>query len=179
MRFQPGAALGAELFLLGAEREIHGDNRRRESSQPPLPMSEIVRCQALLPRPARPRIGAVTRKRVVFVTYPKITALDLVGPHEVLGVTGAYELVVAAKEAGPVTTTRGPEIVANKSFASVRGPIDTLIVVGGEGAVNASRDRELVKWVARAAARSRRVASVCTGTFVPRCFCASVFTPPS
>jgi len=108
----------------------------------------------------------VTRKRVVFVTYPAITALDLVGPHEVLGVTGAYELVVAAKEAGPVTTTRGPEIVANKSFASVRGPIDTLIVVGGEGAVNASRDRELVNWVARAAARSRRVASVCTGTFV-------------
>ena len=62
-------------------------------------MAEIVRCQALLPRPARPRIGAVTRKRVVFVTYPEITALDLVGPHEVLGVTGAYELVVAAKEA--------------------------------------------------------------------------------
>jgi transcriptional regulator GlxA family with amidase domain len=129
-------------------------------------MAEIVRYPALLPSPRRPRISGVTRPRVVFVTYPGITALDLVGPHEVLGATGAYELIVAAKAAGPIRTTRGPGLVATQSLAAVRGPIDTLIVVGGEGAFDASRDRELVNLVARAAARSRRVASVCTGSFV-------------
>ena len=106
------------------------------------------------------------RRRVVFVVYPRITALDLVGPHEVLGAAGGYELVVAAMTTGSVPTTRGPHLVADRTFASLRGPIDTLIVVGGEGAVTASRDTALVRAVSTLARRSRRIASVCTGTFV-------------
>lgn len=105
-------------------------------------------------------------RRVVFVVYPRITALDLVGPHEVFGASGGYDLVVAAAEAGPVASTRGPGIVADRSFASIRGPIDTLVVVGGEGAIAAARDPKLVRAVTLLARRSRRVASVCTGAFV-------------
>ncbi len=103
---------------------------------------------------------------MVFVVYPGITALDLVGPHEVFAATGAYECVVAAAEAGPVASTRGPGIVADRSLASIRGAIDTLVVVGGEGAFDATHDAALVGWITRAAARSRRVASVCTGAFL-------------
>jgi transcriptional regulator GlxA family with amidase domain len=123
-----------------------------------------------------PHTGLVAR-RVVFVAYPRITALDLVGPHEVFTVaadvarrTGrdadAYAVVVAAATAGAVGTTRGPAIVADRALASVRGAIDTLVVVGGEGSDEAAADRELVDWVRRAAARSRRVTSVCSGAFV-------------
>jgi transcriptional regulator GlxA family with amidase domain len=114
---------------------------------------------------------------VVFVTYPRITGLDLVGPHEVftaaaevaryLGVdTDAYAVSVAAADAGAVRTSRGPAIVADRSLASVRGAIDTLVIVGGEGAYAAAADPRLVDWVRKAAPRSRRVASVCTGAFV-------------
>jgi transcriptional regulator GlxA family with amidase domain len=106
------------------------------------------------------------RRRVVFVIYPRFTALDLVGPHEVLAAAGEYDVVVAAREAGPVESTRGPVIVADRSLRSIRGPIDTLVVVGGEGTREAARDAELVQWVGRAAKRSRRVTSVCTGAFV-------------
>jgi transcriptional regulator GlxA family with amidase domain len=116
-------------------------------------------------------------RRIIFVTYPRITALDLVGPHEVFAAaaevarrTGrdpdAYTLSVAAAAAGPVATTRGPAIVADRTLTSVRGPIDTLVVVGGEGADDAASDPQFVDWVRRAALRSRRVASVCTGAFV-------------
>jgi transcriptional regulator GlxA family with amidase domain len=105
-------------------------------------------------------------RRVVFVVYPCITALDLVGPHEVFGAAGAYDLVVAAAHAGPVVTVRGPGIVADRPFASLRGAIDTLVVVGGTGAFAAARDPQLVRAVANLARRSRRVASVCTGAFV-------------
>jgi transcriptional regulator GlxA family with amidase domain len=108
---------------------------------------------------------AVSR-RVVFVIYPGITALDLVGPHEVLGAAGGYDLTVAATAAGPVEPTRGPVVVASRALASMRGPIDTLLVVGGNGAFAAARDTELVRGVRSAARRSRRVASVCTGAFV-------------
>jgi transcriptional regulator GlxA family with amidase domain len=105
-------------------------------------------------------------RRVVFVVYPSITALDLVGPHEVFAASGEYEIVVAAAEVGSVVTVRGPAIVADRSFASVRGPIDTLVVVGGEGAFDAASDPRLVRAVSNLAQRSRRVASVCTGAFV-------------
>jgi transcriptional regulator GlxA family with amidase domain len=105
-------------------------------------------------------------RKLVFVVYPGITALDLVGPNEVLGASGGYEITIAALEAGPVATTRGPGIVADRTIASVRGPIDTLIVVGGDGAIEAAKNEALVAAVAALAKRSRRVASVCTGSFI-------------
>jgi transcriptional regulator GlxA family with amidase domain len=46
------------------------------------------------------------------------------------------------------------------------GPIDTLIVTGGYGVHRRGPTDELVQWVKRAAERSRRVCSVCTGTFI-------------
>jgi transcriptional regulator GlxA family with amidase domain len=114
-----------------------------------------------------PRLqNAGVQRRAVFVVYPRVTALDLVGPHEVLGASGGYDCIVAALEAGPVSTTRGPGLVASRSLASLRGPIDTLIVVGGEGAIEAANDAGLVRAVGLLAKRSRRVASVCTGAFV-------------
>jgi transcriptional regulator GlxA family with amidase domain len=116
-------------------------------------------------------------RRVLFVVYPGITALDLVGPHEVLttatelagrtGRTGrGYAVQVAAPVAGRLRTSRGPSLWVPGALARASGAIDTLIVVGGEGARAAAGDPCLVGWVRRAAARSRRVASVCTGTFV-------------
>ncbi len=120
---------------------------------------------SLLPYGVRRTMGVMSR-RVVFVAYPRITALDLVGPHEVFATSGGYEIVVAAAEAGSVVTVRGPGIVADRSIASVRGPIDTLVVVGGEGAFAAAADERLVRAVSNLARRSRRVASVCTGAFV-------------
>jgi transcriptional regulator GlxA family with amidase domain len=128
-------------------------------------MAEIVRSLALLPTCGSFMMMDV-RRRVVFATYPGITALDLVGPHEVLAASGGYELVIAALEPGVMRSTRGPGIVADRSLSSIRGAIDTLIVVGGEGAWAAAEDAPLVRAVRNLARRSRRVASVCTGTFV-------------
>lgn len=113
----------------------------------------------------------------MFVTYPGITALDLVGPHEVFTAAAqvaarmgserdAYRVDVASVTPGPLRTTRGLVLVADRALASIRGRIDTLVIVGGEGARTASADRELVAWVRRASLRSRRVASVCTGAFL-------------
>src|SRR5204863_9595235 len=72
---------------------------------------------------AGPQNGRMSR-RVVFVTYPGITALDLVGPHEVFTAaaevarrTGrasdAYRVEVASATPGPLRTTRGLTVVAD------------------------------------------------------------------
>ena len=68
--------------------------------------------------------------------------------------------------AGPVTTSSGLQLVPHRTFAGCRGPLDTLIVAGGDGSRAAARDDATVRFVENAARRSRRVASVCTGAFV-------------
>jgi transcriptional regulator GlxA family with amidase domain len=56
--------------------------------------------------------------------------------------------------------------MVSRALHSIRGDVDTLIVVGGNSAFETARDRVFVRAIARAAARSRRVASVCTGAFL-------------
>src|SRR4051812_40778219 len=123
-----------------------------------------------------PHNGPVSR-RIVFVVYPGIVALDLVGPHEVFVSASevarvtrrdadAYRVEVAAPEAGVVPTSRGPALVADRELSAVRGAIDTLVLVGGEGAREAARDAVFVEHVGRLARRSRRVTSVCPGAYI-------------
>ncbi len=56
--------------------------------------------------------------------------------------------------------------VPDARLEECEGPIDTLIVAGGTGTRRAEEDDALVEWIADAAKRSRRVASVCTGAFL-------------
>ena len=120
-----------------------------------------------------------TRERhVVFVIYPGFQSLDLTGPFEVFaGVnellqtenrrSGRYRLTVASSAAGPITTESGLVVHAQRALSGIRQPIDTLIVVGGAGAVDlADLNPALVRTVRRAALSARRIVSVCTGSFV-------------
>jgi transcriptional regulator GlxA family with amidase domain len=110
-------------------------------------------------------------RRIVLVAFDRLQALDLVGPAEVFSMAsrlaaGAYSLEVVAAEKREISTSSGLHLRPDRSVATCRGPIDTLVVVGGEGVPAALRDDRLVGWVARAAGRSRRVASVCNGAFL-------------
>lgn len=53
-----------------------------------------------------------------------------------------------------------------QTFHSLRGPIDTLLVAGGNGVEEAGRDQELLAWLRKAAQRARRIGSICTGAFL-------------
>lgn len=56
--------------------------------------------------------------------------------------------------------------MADVALPKLRGPIDTLIVVGGPGVQTHREDAALVRGLARLAGRARRVASVCTGAWL-------------
>jgi transcriptional regulator GlxA family with amidase domain len=110
-------------------------------------------------------------RRVVFVAFPELQALDLVGPAEVFSLAsrlggGEYEVEVVSPDAAPLRSSSGLELLPARSLRSCRGPIDTLVVVGGLGVPQAAEDAALVRWIARAARRSRRVCSVCNGAFL-------------
>jgi transcriptional regulator GlxA family with amidase domain len=104
-----------------------------------------------------------------FLVFPEFNILDLSGPlaafdvprHEVRSTP--YRLTAYSEAGGEVVSSCG---VSVNTFALERARLDTLIVVGGRGAVAASQSPSTVELVKRVAKRTRRVASVCSGTFL-------------
>jgi transcriptional regulator GlxA family with amidase domain len=101
--------------------------------------------------------------------FPNFQLLDAAGPISVFETAGreatppAYTLRAMAREAGPVASSSGVRMVA-EAFA--HAPLDTLLVAGGWGRTQASACPETLAFVRAAAARARRVASVCSGAFI-------------
>lgn len=110
-------------------------------------------------------------RRIVVVAFPDVQSLDVTGPSEVFSIAQRlghvpYEIELVASRAAPVTTSSGLRLVPDRALSACRGPIDTLVVPGGLGTAAARGDERLVSWLRAASARSRRVASVCTGAFL-------------
>jgi len=111
-------------------------------------------------------------RRILIVAFPRVQTLDVVGPAEVFATAdklcggGEYEVEIAASGDGALVTGSGLRLLPHRALASVRGPIDTLLVAGGTGVEAALGDDRLVRWITSAAPRARRVASVCTGSFL-------------
>jgi transcriptional regulator GlxA family with amidase domain len=127
----------------------------------------------LVPASASPRI-----RRVVLVAFPDAQVLDVTGPLEVFANANRrldasedrrsprYSIEIVASRPGSLRTMSGIQLVADRAFRDVRGPIDTLLVAGGEGTRAALLDRGLIEFLRKAAPRARRVASICSGTFL-------------
>src|SRR4051794_19273148 len=109
-------------------------------------------------------------RRVVLVAFDDLQALDLTGPNEVFSIANrirkvAYEVEILVPTCS-FTSGSGVLIEAHATPGACRGPIDTLMVVGGDGFRAAQQDERLIAWIRRAAGRSRRVTSVCPGAFL-------------
>jgi transcriptional regulator GlxA family with amidase domain len=118
-------------------------------------------------------------RRVVIVAGNGVQPLDLVGPHDVFAGASellaarpaqrpGYTLEIAALRTGLFRADNGLGMHAGTALASLATgrPMDTLIIAGGGGMRRAAEDPVFVSQVRRAAARARRVASVCTGAFL-------------
>jgi transcriptional regulator GlxA family with amidase domain len=109
--------------------------------------------------------------RVVVLAFEGVQSLDITGPVEAFSVAtryfgGEYAIELVTPDGGPARASSGLSLNADRAAADVRGPIGTLVVAGGEGALRTAKDEPTRGWVRDAAARSERVASVCTGAFI-------------
>lgn len=109
--------------------------------------------------------------RVVFLVFPGAKMLDVTGPAEVFAdanLHGAqYSLSYVSPHGGNVPTTVGTPLVSEAASSSLEsGPIDTLVVAGGECLVEQPIPDDLIATARELAEHSHRVASVCTGAFV-------------
>src|SRR5580704_16504391 len=114
-------------------------------------------------------------RHVVIVAFDGVQPLDAVGPHEVfagasraataLGKTGGYRVTLASTRGGTVRAESGL-VLGTETLPGDDDRIDTLVLAGGSGANAAAADEELLAWIRRTAPDCRRVATVCSGTFI-------------
>jgi putative intracellular protease/amidase len=98
--------------------------------------------------------------------YDRITALDAVGPYEVLSRLPGARVHFLAKEPGPVRTENGMlALVADRPLADLPSP-EVVVVPGGFGTRALLDDEEMVGWIRSAHETSDWTTSVCTGALL-------------
>lgn len=115
---------------------------------------------------------AAALRTVAFTLYPDFQLLDVAGPLESFSMAERlagrrlYDLRLLSVAGGMVRSSSGVALQTETLSAFARRRIDTLIVPGGYGVLDAADDRRLVGWVRQHAPRARRAGSVCSGTFI-------------
>jgi transcriptional regulator GlxA family with amidase domain len=108
-------------------------------------------------------------RTIAFLIFPGFQLLDTAGPIAAFEmasreVEGAYRLVVIAADPGAVESSAGATMIA-AGFEDA-GPLDTLLVTGGQGTARAAQCPRTVGFVREAASTARRTGSVCSGAYV-------------
>ncbi|MFF9315756.1 DJ-1/PfpI family protein [Streptomyces sp. NPDC014748] len=104
--------------------------------------------------------------QIAVVLYDRFTALDAVGPYEILQRLPDARVVCVAEQAGPVCTDTGAlALVADQALAEVTAP-DVVVVPGGPGQSALMDHAPLLDWLRAADAASTWTTSVCTGSLL-------------
>src|SRR6266478_4525090 len=75
-----------------------------------------------------------------------------------------YEVVIIGLTNRPFTSESGVVFKPHKTITNAPA-LDTLIIPGGKGLRVPDTQRKAAEWIRRRAAKTRRIATVCTGTF--------------
>jgi putative intracellular protease/amidase len=98
--------------------------------------------------------------------FDKLTALDAIGPYEVLSRLPDATVSFIAKEPGSKRTENGMlALVADRSLADLPEP-DVIVVPGGSGTRVLTDDEEVLAWLRHAHEHSTWTTSVCTGSLL-------------
>lgn len=104
--------------------------------------------------------------QVAIALFPRLTALDAIGPYEVLQRVPDLDLVFVGSERGTVRTENGfLGLSVDATFDEVRHP-EVVIVPGGRGTRVFTEGGDLVDWVRDTYPSTRYTTSVCTGSLV-------------
>jgi transcriptional regulator GlxA family with amidase domain len=104
--------------------------------------------------------------QIAFVAYPGFTALDMIGPYEVLRNLPGAEVRFVWHESGPITADSGVLVIgATHSLAETPSP-DVILVPGGPATPVHARDETLLEWLRQAHRTASWTASVCSGSVI-------------
>jgi putative intracellular protease/amidase len=104
--------------------------------------------------------------QIAIPIFERFTALDAIGPYDVLSRLPGARVTFVAKEAGEYRSDNGMlGLIADASYADVPNP-DVLVFPGGFGTRPLLDDADTLDWVRGVHATSRWTTSVCTGSLV-------------
>jgi transcriptional regulator GlxA family with amidase domain len=104
--------------------------------------------------------------RIAVLIFDGLTALDAIGPYEVLSRLPGGEISFVAKEPGPKRADTGAlGMQADVALGDLPDP-DVVLVPGGKGNRPLMEDDEVLDWLRGAHQGSTWTTSVCTGSLV-------------
>jgi transcriptional regulator GlxA family with amidase domain len=104
--------------------------------------------------------------QIAYLLYDRFTALDIIGPHDVLNSVPGNESVFVAENAGPIRNESDTlSLVADASFAEVTSP-DIVVVPGGFGNRILLEHEPLHEWIRTVHENTAWTTSVCTGALL-------------
>jgi putative intracellular protease/amidase len=104
--------------------------------------------------------------QIAILLFDRLTALDAVGPYEVLSRLPGATVTFVAEEPGPKRTKNGSlALTADAGLADVPAP-DVVLVPGGFGRTALMDDGPVHAWLRSAHETSTWTTSVCTGSLI-------------
>jgi len=103
---------------------------------------------------------------IAIVLFPRLTALDAIGPYEVLQRLPDYQVVFVGDRIGEVRTENGfLGLTVDAVLEDVPEPA-VVVVPGGIGSRAVMREARVLAWLRAAHERTAYTTSVCTGSLV-------------
>jgi transcriptional regulator GlxA family with amidase domain len=103
---------------------------------------------------------------IAILIFEKLTALDAIGPYEVLRSVPGWEVKFVGLEKGVVRTDSGHlGLSVDHALEDVTEP-DIVLVGGGEGNRPLLQDEAVLSWLREVDAHTKWTTSVCTGSLV-------------
>jgi transcriptional regulator GlxA family with amidase domain len=105
--------------------------------------------------------------QIAIVLYPGLTALDAVGPYEVLRLLPDAEVRFVGAAPGPVATDSGVLFLGvTHSYAETPNPDIVLVPGSGPRTATTMADPQLTDWLRQVHQTTRWTTSVCTGSMI-------------
>src|ERR1700676_1831638 len=104
--------------------------------------------------------------QIAIVLYPGYTALDFIGPYEVLRNLPDAEVRFLWHQPGPIAADSGVLIIgATHTFEETPEP-DVILVPGGMTTMEHAPDQKLLDWLRQAHQSAAWTTSVCSGSVI-------------
>jgi cyclohexyl-isocyanide hydratase len=104
-------------------------------------------------------------KTVGVYIWPNMTALDVLGPQQILGFVPEFDVIIVAKSKDPVVSDTKIRILPDYDIATCP-PVDILLVGGGIDPSPVMQDDAVMSWLRETGQKAEYVTSVCTGALI-------------
>lgn len=105
------------------------------------------------------------KTKILILLFENITALDAVGPYEVLSRIPGAEVFFVSTQQGLITAAQGLKISAEFSINDITRA-DILLVPGGKGVDNLLENHSILEWIKKIHESTLFTTSVCTGSLL-------------